>query len=128
MQINDDNGTLEATTDQELEAFLTRRHEMDGVPVNSFMMSHREQGPVLSMLVREEMACQDYMADSSGTAFTSQGDMPGLAKDGMTEFCFYSQRQPVLNSHVVSVAEAVRAAKEFLHAGDLPKSIRWLRL
>ena len=40
MHIDDDSGTLEVTSDQELEAFLARRDEMDGVPVtlNVYLM------------------------------------------------------------------------------------------
>jgi hypothetical protein len=128
MRITDNRETVEVTNDRELEEFLARRFIMDGVHVNSFMMSHMEEGPAMGVLVREDLACLTYLADCRGTAFASQGDLPALVKNGMTEFRLDSQRQPVLNSQIVSFAESVQVAKEFMRAEDLPRSIRWLRL
>lgn len=126
MFVRDNEVSIEVTTDKELDQFLTRRYEMDGVSVNSFWLTHVQEWPALSILIRDELACLDFMDD--GIAFTSQGEMTQLERNGMMEFKFESQRQPVPYSHIVSVAEAVRAAKEFLHTGDQPACIRWLKL
>lgn len=91
-------------------------------------MSHAEDWPALAMLVRDDLACLDYMADSGGTTFTSQGDVPALTKGATTEFRLDSQRRPVPNRRIIRYADAVRAAKEFMHTKDLPQCIKWLRL
>lgn len=128
MRVSDNKATVEVHDDEELTAFLARRYQMDGAHVNSFWMSHAEEWPALGILARDDLACLDYMADSEGTAFTSQGEVPGLTKGGITEFRLDTQRQPVLNSKVVRFADAVRAAAEFLHAKELPGAVKWLRL
>lgn len=128
MFIRDFEQTREIRAEHELVEFLARRHDKDGVRVNSFWMCHTEDVPAMGMMVREDFATVDYMADSEGTAFTSLGEIPALRKGGTTLFWFDERPVDVHTHLVIDFEDAVRAAKEFLQSPDLPKSIKWLQL
>lgn len=128
MLVSDDEIEVDLRDEDALEAFLGRRRQVEGVGVNGFWMGCKD-GRILAILVRGDLACLDYMGcGPKDDFFTSQGDVRSLAKEAFTAFFVGSERTPVPNTKVVSLDDALRATKEFFRGGELPGSIRWLRL
>ena len=108
----------------ELEELLARRYEIRGLRANSFWMCHEQDWPALGLLVRDDLAVLHYMGDGEGNDnFVSKGTTDDGG--GTTLFIFGGQDQPVENHQIIMFAEAVRAAKDFLAAKELPTSIEW---
>jgi hypothetical protein len=120
MKIVDFKGTYEATSIQELETILMRRH-CDGV--NSFWLSHgNEEYPTLSVLVKNGFAALCYIPEESEAGFMSTGKMQGLKPGGMTTFSLSEHRADdveILNDAVLPWPAALAAAKEFFSSKGL---------
>ncbi len=129
MKVVDINGVCEATTLQELEATLMRRH---GDGFNLFWLSREgEDYPTLSLLVKGKLTTLNYLSAASDAGFRSVGKMPDLTPGEMTTFPVSMNRGDdicVLNDAVLPFAEALQAAKEFFGAEELPASVEWLDL
>jgi hypothetical protein len=127
MRIQDLSKVVEATGDA-IDAAMGPRL---GAGLNSFWLSHGDRRfPVLSVLVNGDLATLHYFPFEGHSGFRSLGSLPDLNPDGRTTFVLEHLRdeQPTPNTFVVSLADALRTAKEFAGSQDLPKSLNWFEL
>ncbi len=128
MKLEDFNGAHEIKNDVELETALNKRYGHDA---NSFWLTHNSKKyPSMALLVRGNFASINYFPQEDSAGFRSTGNVDGLAPGEMSIFYLDSenQEQEILNDSIVSFADAVRAAKEFLSSSKLPSSIEWFEL
>jgi hypothetical protein len=128
MRVQDFTQILEANNKTELEAALTKRYQNG---VNGFWLSRdANKYPVLSILVKGDLASVHYFPKERHPGFTPVGKIEGLKPGGTTTFFLdtISQKQEVLNDAIVPFTAALTAAKEFLFSKELPQSIEWLEL
>lgn len=128
MTITDFKNTVEITTIKQLYEFLEKRYEVKDVVANSFWLTHDARFPALSILVRNNFASIWYSASEDSPGFNSIGTVANLKAGNDTMFYFRGGPQPVTNESIITFAEALKVAEEFLHSQELPKSIKWLQL
>jgi hypothetical protein len=127
MKIADFQGIYQADNIHELETILMKRY---GGGFNSFWLSYdSDEYPQIGLLVKGDLAYIHYFPKEYDAGFTSVGtvsDLPGettifhLTKTG--------DDASVLNEAVLPFSAALRAAKEFFSAKELPTSVDWERL
>src|SRR4051812_21221957 len=91
MRVVDINGIHEAGSLHELEAILMRRCESS---FNSFWLSHKDEYPTLSLLVKGDLASLNYIPKEFDAGFycSSVGKMPDLKEGGTTTFSISKNR------------------------------------
>ncbi len=127
VRIQDFAAITNVNTISELEQLLQKRYCNDA---NSFWLSHNDESkPSMSLLVKGDIAYLHYFPSESHPGFASSRNDENLI-DGTTIFFLDSpdQEQEILNSSVVSFAQALKAATEFFYSKNLPKSINWSEL
>lgn len=112
----------------QLESLLQRR---DDNGANAFWMSHDNPYPLLSLVVKDELAALHYIPGERAAGYRSVGKMKDGKSDGVTRFPI--SRHPaddvfVLNEGLVPFSAALEAGKEFFHLGALPRCIEWTDL
>jgi hypothetical protein len=127
MKLEDFASVVDVRSEEDLETVLRKTYENDA---NAFWMSHNSSKyPVLSVLVRGELACLHYFPKDRHPGFRSVGEVAQLKRSGTsTFFTRRAEKQEVLNDSIVPFSAALTVAKEFFHGDDLPKSIRWFEL
>jgi hypothetical protein len=126
MHIRDYFGSLEANDAATLIVILSRRY---GEGYNGFWLSHVDQFPAISILVKDEMAYLHYFPEDRHPGFHSYSDPPIWDRETI-EFRLdnLSQKQQVDGEAVVPFAVALTVAKEFLASSVRPKSVNWREL
>jgi len=126
--IYDFSGRHEAYTLSALKEILCKRY---GPNVNGFWISHDDQQrPVISLLVKEDLATLIYFPSEDHPGFIPVGGIEGLSGTDCTTFRgdTIEQGLEVPNSQVIQFASALNVAEEFFKSKSLPKSIDWTEL
>jgi hypothetical protein len=93
--------------------------------LNEFWISGEEKRPELVMTVRAENAVLHFFTKDDRN-FQSRGDRaPG---DWLTFKTTNGEEIQIMSEAVVSVADALKATREFIENLELPKSVRWIDL
>lgn len=108
----------------EIEAILTKRAASG---YNSFWLAHEELYPVISMLVKGDLAYAYYIPGDRQAGYCSVGNVANLEGD-WTIFRLDNQDQPILNDAVIRFSSALEIAKEFFRSRELPRCSEWLKL
>ncbi len=112
----------------ELEKIMSKRHKNG---MNEVLLAHDGHDyPVLSILMKDDIATLHYMVEGDRAGFASIGGKLGLSSSGTTIFGTGDPDEKiwVTNRAVVPFASALKVAKEFFRSEHLPKSIEWLEL
>lgn len=129
MKVVANNRVHEVTNVDELEAILMRRHDNSA---SSFWLAHGvEEYPVLSLLVKDDLATLNFMPKEFDAGFASVGSKTALTPGDTTIFPISNNRADdvvVLNDAVLPFSIALQAAREFFFTKDLPKSLEWKQL
>lgn len=128
MRIQGFANVCESHGDAHIEAALAKRH---GTNVNAFWLSHNnEKYPMISILVKGELASLHYFPKERHPGFRSVGRAKDLKAGGTTTFFMNSETEEheVLNDSIVPFSTALTVAKEFSRAKELPTSVEWLEL
>lgn len=128
MRIADINGVYRADSIEELDAILMKRCG----DFNSFWLSHDDDAyPMLSLLVKNDLATLTYFPREFDAGFSSVGTVSELDREASTVFAISHNRADdlvVLNSAVLPFSTAVLVAREFFRAKDLPTAVEWREL
>lgn len=129
MKIIDISGEYTASSIDEVETILQRREEPGG---NAFWLSHDEEDyPMLSVLVKADIAALDFLERDDEPGFRSVGNLPNVNRNENTVFSISRNRADdleVQNDALISFPDALAAAKEFLDSGKRPQCIDWFEL
>ena len=128
MMIRDFDHECSVSSRDELVHILNRRRLIDGLAVNSYWTWHEDQAPLLSLVVRDGMACLWYTTDEQKPGFSSVGKVTALPDDGLTTFHLDGTEHVVSNQIVIPIDDALAVAMEFFGPADLPKGIAWNKL
>ena len=112
----------------ELEKIMSARHKNG---VNEVLLAHDGQKfPLLSILMKDDVATLHYMVEGDRAGFTSIGGKLGLPPNEDTVFATGrpDDKTWVTNRALVPFATALTAAKEFFQSEQLPKSLKWFEL
>ena len=112
----------------ELEKLMLARHKNG---LNEVLMAHDgHKFPLLSILMKDDIAALHYMVEGDRAGFASIGGKLGLPSGEDTIFGTGNpdNKMWVSNRAVVPFTAALTAAKEFFRSEQLPKSIKWLEL
>ena len=128
LKIIDINKQYTAASVEEVADILRTRFDTNS---NSFNLSHDDdEYPLLSILVKDELATLSYFARDNEPGWVPTGSATGSKAETTL---FHISRYPaddlqVQNDAVVSFATALNAAAEFFNSKELPTSINWLEL
>ena len=128
MIIQDLEHTVEDVDVSQVERVLSVRF---GRGFNSFWLFHgQDDYPAINILVNGDLASMHYFVAENEAGFQSQGCLTELEKGGFTEFRMagLDEVQMMPNESVVSIADAIDAAREFAAEAQPPKSVKWLKL
>lgn len=129
MKVHDISGSYQVDSIHELESVLRRRDENCA---NAFWLSHDDNPyPVLSLLVKGELATLHYMPKEYEAGCRSVGKMMGVKKGESTRFAISKYRGDdvyVLNEALLPFPVALEVAKEFFLSDKLPQSVEWFDL
>jgi len=128
LTIYDFSGRHEAHNSSEFGEILSKRF---GPAVNAFWISHNDElKPVLSLLVKENLATLVYFPSEGHPGFVPVGETSVSNNTGFTTFRqeTIEQEIEIPNSQVVTFDSALRAAEDFSELRSLPKSIAWTEL
>ena len=128
MRVEDFYDAHDVASITDLESALNKRY---GQGVNSFWLSHaREKGPVISLLVKGDLATLTYFPGRDHPGFTSIGKMEGLNPDENTILYLDNpdQAQEIPNTSIVPFSTALEVSKEFFNSRNLPTAIQWFEL
>jgi Immunity protein Imm1 len=129
LKLSDVEGNHTATSEEELEIILMRRHEKEGAKVNSVWLAPANRDyPLLSILVRDQLAYAWYTPSADCAGFNSASTVKWIDQSENTEFFLNHERQPVQNNFVITFAQALLAAKEFFRSTERPTTIEWDQL
>ncbi len=112
----------------ELQDFLSTRY---GDEVNSFEIEPASrETPHLTVIIRGTLATLHFIASFDRPGFVPDNPNNGLEDGGFTVFYYGLPNSEHLtyNRQIVTVEQALGAAKEFATKFQLPKSILWLEL
>lgn len=129
MQVQDIEGGYEVNSPLELELVLRRRDESGA---NSFWLSHAAgQYPMLSLLVKDDVAALHFMPIEREAGCRSAGKMTNLQRGESSRFSITKHSADdlyVINDSLIPFSDALVAAKEFLSSNELPQSVEWFWL
>jgi hypothetical protein len=128
MKVSDFENQYDVNTIAELRAVLAKRYPVDGHQANSFWLAHAAPFPLMSILVKDDVASVWYSENENNPGSNSTGTLSDMPRGENSAFYLNGERQWMPNESVISVSEAVQAAEEFFTAGTRPKSIAWLDL
>jgi Immunity protein Imm1 len=94
-------------------------------PSTSFWLFGEEKHPVLSVLVRGNLACVHFFPREGHPGFASVGNE---SADASITFRGSTEAVEVSGACVVTFEQARQAAREFLLSRSLPASLRWSEL
>ncbi len=98
--------------------------------VNEFWLSGTEDGPCLSILIRDDYASLHYFASRGDAGAVCQSDGSAGPAAGAVSFRTNSPEEEIEVSAklVVGVNTAKKAALEFFRSRHRPKSLTWVDL
>ena len=128
MKVSDFKNQYDVNTIEELRTVLATRYPVNGWHTNSFWLAHESRFPLMSILVKNEMASVWYSDAENDPGSNSVGTLPGLPREENPTFYLNGEQQQMPNESVITVREAMHAAEEFFSIGSRPRSIRWLDL
>jgi hypothetical protein len=127
MKIEDYDSVCDAASPADIEAALRKRH---GDGINAFWLSHGSRlHPVLSILVKGDLAYLLYIPNEDHPGFTSVSELP-VARPHETTVFFVTPNEKawIVNGAVVPFSDALRVAQEFAISAAMPRSMRWFEL
>lgn len=87
--------------------------------------------PMLSVLIRGELATLQYFRKDRDAGLASVGQKPTTLKENVIAFPISQNSADDLliqSDSLISVEKAIKAVREFFESGEVPKSVEWLEL
>jgi len=128
LRIWDFSGEHNATTSTQLEEVLTARYRNG---INGFWLAHGdEKNPTLALLVNGNLSTVTYFPTKSHPGYIPSEGAEDLDEGGTTTFSIdtIENKTEVPNGQVISFAQALAVAQEFLSSKELPRTIEWTEL